>query len=137
MIKAIYDGNLSDLPSDKVFVRSYLLQHARVFADPCKIFTLAEIREFEQIAMREQMPRSQAEVGQQMVQALKAFAVMRDNPSRMVDAAAAEQKRQDAEQFADKDLEALVERYGACDSPIMKQYAKNVGSYLRNAGRSR
>ncbi|MDB5927734.1 MAG: hypothetical protein JWN13_6670 [Betaproteobacteria bacterium] len=137
LIKAIYDGNLSSLPSDKVFVRSYLLQHARVFADPCRIFTLADIREFEQIAMREQMPRSQAEVGQQMLQSLKAFAAMRDNPSRMVDAAAVEQKRQDAEQFADKDLEALVESYGACDSPIMKQYAKNVGSYLRNAGRGR
>jgi hypothetical protein len=137
LIKAIYDGNLSGLPSDKIFVRAYLLQHARVFADPCKIFTLAEIREFEQIAMREQMPRSQTEIGQQALQALKSFAAMRDNPSRMVDAAAAEQKRQDAGQLADKDLEVLVESYGACNSPIMKQYAKNVGSYLRNAGRGR
>jgi hypothetical protein len=72
-----------------------------------------------------------------MAQSLKAMAEMMRNPGRMADAAAAEQKRQDAPELADKDLEVLIENYGACDSPVMKRYAKNVGSYLKSPGRSR
>lgn len=137
LIKAIYEGDTSGLPSDAAYVRSYLLQHARVFADPCRFFTLADIREFERIAMREQLPASQAQSGQMMAQSLKAMAEMMRNPGRMADAAAAEQKRQDAPELADKDLEVLIENYGACDSPVMKRYAKNVGSYLKTPSRSR
>jgi hypothetical protein len=59
------------------------------------------------------------------------------NPNRLVDIAESHQRIEDAPQMADKDMEVMIEKYGACDSPYMKRYARHLASYLRNGSSER
>jgi uncharacterized protein YdbL (DUF1318 family) len=129
LVKAIYEGDLGGIPKDSVFVRNYLVTQARSFQEVCKWFTLAEIREFETAGLREQTPM------RVLGDALTLLREMQTDSRRGADIAAAHQKRDDAPDLADADLVVLVEHYGKCESAILRQYARNLGSYLKNAGR--
>lgn len=132
IVKAVYFGDASLLPKERLFTVKYLLTQAEILAGDCQSFKLSEIRGFQENLMRSAMPKTQDEMVEQGARNLLAVAQAMRNPQAMVDLGVREQRLEDAPAYAAHDIVEFTKLYGACGSASLERYTRNMRNYFQS-----
>ena len=133
IVRAIYHAEFSGLRDDPLFTRKYLIAQAGHLGANCDSFKVTEVRTYEARLQREVMAAVQQNPGQMLRQSLDLMVQAQKNPASIVDAGAAQQRREDAPDLAVSDIERLAKTYGGCDSAVVVRYTRNLRAYLERA----
>lgn len=137
IIRSILHGDVTTLPPDRIYVRAYLVQQARMLGEVCGVFTVATLRELESIALRDVMP-STRDVQAAVVTTLESLAALAEgNAAPWADNVISGRPRSRARLDAAEDLNKLADSYGPCTRSYVPLYSKNLESFIRKAGRER
>jgi hypothetical protein len=130
IVRAVYHADLSGLKDDTVFTRKYLIAQAGHLGGNCDSFKASEVRAYENALAREVATAVQRNTGELLRQSLNLYVQAQRNMASVVDAAAAQQRIEDAPEFAVSDIERLAKTYGGCDAPVIVRYTRNLRAVL-------
>ncbi len=133
IVKAVYFGDASSLPQERLFTVKYLLTQAEILSGECQSFKLSEIRSYQERIMRSAMPRTQNEAAEQGARNLMEVLVAARNPQAMMDMGAREQRLNDAPTYAASDIVEFTKHHGACGSEALERYTRNLRNYFNSA----
>lgn len=133
IVRAVYFGDASSLPKERMFTVKYALTQAEILAEECKSFKLSEIRGYQENITRAATPSTQAEVLEHGKRSLTALAQALSSPRAMADLAAREQRLEDAPAYAAHDIVEFTKHHGACGSAPLQRYTSNLRNYLQRA----
>ena len=133
IVHAIYHADLAGLRDDTLFTRKYLIAQAGHLGENCDTFKVTEVRAYETRLQQQVVTAAQQNMGQILRNSLNLYVQAQKNPSTIVDAGAAQQRIEDAPEFAVRDVERLAKTYGGCDSAVIGRYTRNLRSYLEKA----
>lgn len=134
IVRAIYLGDLSAMPKEDVlFLRVYLIGQARHLGQHCRTFTETEVQAHETRLVREVLTATQQNAGKILMEGMRKYVQIRDNPAVLADVAASDRRREHARDFAVRDVETLADSYGGCEAAVIKRYTNNLRNYLQNA----
>jgi hypothetical protein len=88
------------------------------------------VRAYENALAREVATTVQRNSAELLRQSLNLYVQAQRNMASIVDASAAQQRIEDAPEFAVSDIERLAKTYGGCESPVIVRYTRNLRAVL-------
>ena len=130
IVRAVYHADPSGLKDDTLFTRKYLIAQAGHLGGNCDSFKATEVRAYENALAREVATTVQRNSAELLRQSLNLYVQAQRNMASVVDASAAQQRIEDAPEFAVSDIERLAKTYGGCESPVIVRYTRNLRAVL-------
>ena len=133
IVRAVYHADYSGLKDDTLFTRKYLIAQAGHLGGNCDSFKATEVRAYENALAREVATTVQRNSAELLRQSLNLYVQAQRNMASVVDASAAQQRIEDAPEFAVSDIERLAKTYGGCEAPVIVRYTRNLRAVLDRA----
>ena len=130
IVRTVYHADMTGLKEDTLFARKYLIAQAGHLGGNCDSFKATEVRAYETALQRQVATAVQQNTGELLRQTLNLYVQAQRNMASVVDAGAAQQRIEDAPEFAVSDIERLAKTYGGCDSPVIVRYTRNLRAVL-------
>ena len=133
VVRSVYHADFSALKEDALFTRKYLIAQAGHLGANCDSFKATEVRAYDNALAREVATAVQRNSGELLRQSLNLLVQAQRNMAAVVDAGAAQQRIEDAPEFAVSDIERLAKTYGGCDAPVIVRYTRNLRAVLERS----
>jgi len=130
IVRAVYHADMAGLKENALFTRKYLIAQAGHLGGNCDTFKATEVRAYETALQREVASSVQRNTGELLRQSLNMYVQAQRDMTTLVDASAAQQRIEDAPEFAVSDIERLAKTYGGCDSQVIVRYTRNLRAVL-------
>ena len=130
IVRAVYHADMTGLKENTLFIRKYLIAQAGHLGGNCDSFKATEVRAYETALQRQVATAVQQNSGELLRQTLNLYVQAQRNMASVVEAGAAQQRIEEAPEFAVSDIERLAKTYGGCDSPVIVRYTRNLRAVL-------